>query len=337
MNIRRMALVLLVAVGLLALMAGTASAWSKSTHVHIGEAVAEEGGASEDTVEQMAELSQWADEPSSGSMVYPDVYEDGEPDIESGTFGYNAEYNPWYGDMLGTVAGGVSDGAGSALNVDHWLSYSNYDGLLWPEGEAHTNSGEFVTNAKDLIDEGDTAQGLQVLGRGQHYMQDMGVTYHVVAWDNFGGIWGEITDGDGLDHFEYEGYVADEMGGYDLDSWSWYRTAIENGAAASWEYELDGQEDIEEFTADMAQYTLEGESDFNVANEYPDWLDAPKNEIMPTNGGDWESFSGQYATEQVLEETSARTAAVYTYAAPGVFDYDGEVVEPEDDSCWYCL
>jgi len=334
---RKVVLTFLVAVGMLVFMAGTAVAWSTNTHVHMGEAVAEEGGASQDTVNKMAELSQWADEPGQNHMVYPSVYENGEPDTESGTFGYNAEYNPWYGDMLGTLAGSVSDKAGSSLNVDHWLSYSNYDGIGWPDGEGHRNAGEFVTNAKDLIDEGDTAQGLQVLGRGQHYMQDMSVTYHTVAWDNFGGIWGKITDGEALHHFQYEGYIGDEMGGYNLDEWSWYRNAIEDGAAASWEYELDGQDDVEEFAADMAQYTLNGESDFSVANDYPSWLDKPKNEIMPTDGGDWESWRGQYATEQVLEESAARTAAVYAYAAPGVFDYNGEVVEPSGggDCPWY--
>jgi len=339
MSSRKAVLTLLVAVGTLVFMAGTAAAWSTNTHVHMGEAVAEEGGAGQDVVNKMAELSQWADEPSSNHMVYPGVYDDGEPDTESGTFGYDAEKNPWYGDLLGSVAGTVSDKAGSSLNVDHWLSYYNYDNGLWPTGEAHENAGEFVTNAKNLIDEGDTAQGLQVLGRGQHYMQDQSVTYHTVAWDNFGGIWDKVTDGEGLDHFEYEGYIGNEMGGYNLDAQSSYRDSIEEGAAASWEYEIDGQGDVEDFAADMAQYTLNGQSDFNAANSYPSWLDDPKNEIMPTRGGDWESFTGRYATQQVLEESAARTAAVYEYAAPGVFDYNGEVVEPSDDggSCWYCL
>jgi len=336
-------LTLLVSVGMLALMASTAAAWSTNTHVHMGEGVAEEGGAGQEVVNKMAELSQWADEPSSNHMVYPGVYEDGEPDTESGTFGYDAEYNPWYGDLLGSVAGSFSDKAGSSLNVDHWLSYYNYDNGLWPTGEAHKNAGEFVTNAKNLIDEGDTAQGLQVLGRGQHYVQDQSVTYHTVAWDNFGGIWDQIeagTDTGALHHFEYEGYIGSEMGGYNLDADSRYRDAIEEGAAASWEYELDGKSDVEDFAADMAQYTLNGQSDFNVANSYPSWLDDPKNEIMPTRGGDWQSFTGEYATEQVLEESAARTAAVYEYAAPGVFDYNGDVVEPDDDGgggCWYCF
>jgi len=124
---RKVVLTFLVAVGMLVFMAGTAVAWSTNTHVHMGEAVAEEGGASQDTVNKMAELSQWADEPGQNHMVYPSVYENGEPDTESGTFGYNAEYNPWYGDMLGTLAGSVSDKAGSSLNVDHWLSYNNSD------------------------------------------------------------------------------------------------------------------------------------------------------------------------------------------------------------------
>jgi len=344
MKARTGVLVLLVAFGMLVFMAGTAAAWKKNTHVHIGEAVAEEGGAGQEVVNKMAELSQWADEPRSGSMVYPGVYENGEPDVQEGTFGYDAEKNPWYDDLAGTLTDSAARAAGveggSALNFDHWLSYYNYDNGLWPTGEAHENAGEFVTNAKNLIDEGDTAQGLQVLGRGQHYMQDQSVTYHTVAWDNFGGIWGQITDGEGLDHFEYEGYIGDEMGGYNLDANSDYRDAIEEGAAASWEYELDGKSDIEDFTADMAQYTLNGQSDFNVANSYPSWLDDPKNEIMPTRGGDWQSFTGKYATEQLLEENAARVAAVYEYAAPGVFDYNGDVVEPDDDGgggCWYCF
>ncbi len=343
----------IVSFGLLA-MATTAAAWSKNTHVHIGEVVAEEGGADAETVAHMAELSQWADEPSTGEMYFDDEatdgsigvadttyniyqHDDGEPDVTSGTWGYNAEYNPWYQQLVGTVADEVVEG-GSALNFDHWLSVHNYDSWWgWPEGKAHENSAEFVDNAKYLIDEGNTEEGIQVLGRGQHYMQDMGVTYHVVAWDNFGGLWDQITEGTdsaALHHFEYEGYVGDVNG--DPGTSDRYRTAMQSGAERSWTYEVEEKDDIRDLTVGNARFTLEGEDDQKDLSDVQinDYDGTPKNDIMPTRypfSTSWEDEEGKEATEAVLEETSARTAAVYTYAAPGVFDYDGELVEPEDD------
>lgn len=332
----------MVAVGMLVFMASTAAAWSKNTHVHIGEAVAEEGVENppdgmteEEVVQHMAELAQWADEPSESEIFYEDVYDVEDPaenvDVTEGDFGYDAEYNPWYNQLVATIDEEVVEiPGGSALNFDHWISVSNYDSWWAPfEGASHLNSAEFVENSKDLMDE-NPERGVQVLARGQHYIQDTGVTYHVVAWDNFGGIFDRIDEDsdEGLHHFEYEGYVGDQHEAADYTigddgAKDRYREAMEEGAAASYEVELDGASDVEEFTVDNARTTLDHAG-----------------EIMPTRdllfGSDWTEEDGKEATEDVLYETSKSTAALYDYAAPGVFDFNGEVIEDyeEDEGLW---
>lgn len=51
-------------------------------------------------------------------------------------------------------------------------------------GEADRNLNEFVKNSLKAFGEGNRQKGTELLGKAQHYLQDLGNPYHTVFWDN---------------------------------------------------------------------------------------------------------------------------------------------------------
>lgn len=239
-----------------------AMAWKWEAHRGVTEAVAgDRCGAPNDVVDEVRKESVWPDKPAA---------EDGE-----GTWGYDEEKNPWYdpSQLWYTSAG---------ANVDQWLDVYNYNNGLWPVGEAHVNAAEFIQNGKDYVGSGYVNFGMDKIGKGSHYMQDMGVAYHTVLWENI-----KVND-----HLDYETWGDDTFEQNGLGDWASYGAYYSDGVT------VNSKSDIKDTTAELAK-------DAN----------GRKSHIF---GRTWDD--NVWASQYNMWDVGQHTAAVYEYAAPGYFD-----------------
>ncbi|MDY6779303.1 MAG: hypothetical protein SV760_01900, partial [Halobacteria archaeon] len=167
-------------------------------------------------------------------------------------------------------------------NADHWIDVYNYNNNLWPKGEAHNDAAEFVQNAKDYVGWGYTNYGMKLLGRGQHFMADMGQAYHTILWDNIGN-----------DHFNYESWVDNNWESENLKDWTSY------GAYYSYRLDISSKSDVKQTTVELAR-------DAN----------GRKGKIF---SGKWDN--NVWATQYNLWDTGQHLGATFDYAAPGYFSY----------------
>lgn len=185
--------------------------WEKAVHSGIIKAVAKQAGiVDEKVLEQLAIEANWADTRES---------EDGE-----GAFGIDEELNLWY-DNKRWISG---------TNPDHWLSIYSYDRWwLRPNGAADVNAEKFLNNAGEHFKNDQDKQGFQLLGRGAHFIQDMGTPYHALLWINFDTF-----------HLRYEKWADEQWDNLEFEQWA------QSGASHSKYY---AGKTIKEITVDLAR------------------------------------------------------------------------------------
>ncbi len=317
----RLAIATVLAVGMIAFMAGTAAAWSGSTHGGVAEEVAEAGGASDWQQDELGDLAYWADSVGSAGIEYQEEV------CTTCEFGVDKEYNPWYQESIeeGTVSDVedyLQDDLGvdwadipDTLNMDHFLAINYYESLLgdyWspaayaPVGTAHYNTAVFVQNGHDS-DWGTTS--MDRAGKGVHYVQDVTVPYHASVTMNV-----ERTDGE-FDHFNYEGWAAEN---FYADNWweTGFAEAARDGAEDDWTVEITEQEDLEDLTIEAAEESRA----LGTYIRFNNWED------------------NEWATEELHYLQGKYTAAIYEYATEDTWaelEYEGEVVTEEDG--WWIL
>lgn len=213
---KQSAALLAVSVGALGLT--DADAYYAKTHRNMSEQVARAGGMSNSTtITQLRTEAPWADTTAAEDGV--------------GQYGYDEELNPWY-DTGATIPG---------ANADHWLDIVNYDSwALGPDGEAHKVTAAFFANAKKAFAAGNNSLGWKLLGRGNHYIQDISQPYHVVLFENMDAVNGNAS----VEHFDYEKYVDANWDALNLTSWA------RSGAAHA--HELNGKT-VEQIVVDLAR------------------------------------------------------------------------------------
>ncbi|QRK05933.1 hypothetical protein JQX13_38240 [Archangium violaceum] len=196
----------------------SAQAFYAKAHRNMAEQVARAGGMTNSTlITQLRGEAPWADTTAAEDNV--------------GAYGYDEELNPAY-DTGAAIPG---------ANADHWLDITNYDSwALAPDGEAHKVAQKFFDNAKQAFAAGNNTLGWKLVGRGNHYIQDIAQPYHTVFWEN-----ADIVNGDAqVEHFAYEKWVDDNWEELNLSSW------VRSGAAHA--HELQGKT-VKEIVVDLAR------------------------------------------------------------------------------------
>lgn len=245
-------------------------AWTPNGHEKIGEDVGEAGGLATQHVDRLENQAGWADSEEA---------EDGD-----GTWGIDEEVNPW-------TDRNVYPFSSTTANFDHW--YNSATGV----GKAPANAKRFMGwAAKWYINNGYTNYGFKLLGRGNHYIHDMSVSYHTIAWSNVDkgcdGAFGWLTGGT-LDHFTYESWHNSNYEDKLFDSYlSW-------GADWGADYNVSSNSDIAEQTRQLAHETNPRHNSI----ENCQWQD------------------DAYPTKQAMYDLGERISSVNEYVAPGHFDY----------------
>jgi hypothetical protein len=296
MKATRVLVGVLVAVGMVAVMANPAAAWGTTVHEGAAEEAGDVGGAPSFYQDDLTDLSMWGDEVGTGCC-------------EGDTFGVNKEYNPWYQG----AAEFTLDAAGADLpvNADHWLAVNAYEaqfGDSWdvaqyePIGTGHYNAAEFTQNGNDASY---SSTAYDRVGKAQHYIQDLTVPYHTAAIDNLG--YGTYNGEGDFNHLHYEAWASDVYAQEDFSE------HIRDGVEASWSADVTGKDDLEELAADAA-------SDANNLASHVD------------ETGEWED--NVWATQEIMTIQGKYTAMLYDYGTDGTYyelEYNGNVDTSEDD------
>jgi hypothetical protein len=296
MKATRVLIGVLVAVGMVAVMANPAAAWGTTVHEGAAEEAGDVGGAPSFYQDDLTDLSMWGDEVGTGCC-------------EGDTFGVNKEYNPWYQG----AAEFTLDAAGADLpvNADHWLAVNAYEaqfGDSWdvaqyePIGTGHYNAAEFTQNGNDASY---SYTAYDRVGKAQHYIQDLTVPYHTAAIDNLG--YGTYNGEGDFNHLHYEAWASDVYAQEDFSE------HIRDGVEASWSADVTGKDDLEELAADAA-------SDANNLASHVD------------ETGEWED--NVWATQEIMTIQGKYTAMLYDYGTDGTYyelEYNGNVDTSEDD------
>jgi hypothetical protein len=296
MKATRVLVGVLVAVGMVAVMANPAAAWGTTVHEGAAEEAGDVGGAPSFYQDDLTDLSMWGDEVGTGCC-------------EGDTFGVNKEYNPWYQG----AAEFTLDAAGADLpvNADHWLAVNAYEaqfGDSWdvaqyePIGTGHYNAAEFTQNGNDASY---SYTAYDRVGKAQHYIQDLTVPYHTAAIDNLG--YGTYNGEGDFNHLHYEAWASDVYAQEDFSE------HIRDGVEASWSADVTGKDDLEELAADAA-------SDANNLASHVD------------ETGEWED--NVWATQEIMTIQGKYTAMLYDYGTDGTYyelEYNGNVDTSEDD------
>lgn len=245
-------------------------AWAPAGHEKIGKDVGQAGGLASQHVNKLENQAGWADS---------DEAEDG-----NGTFGIDEENNPWQDRWLEPFRSGTA-------NYDHWQNAAT--GV----GHAPKNAKRFMGWAAQwYINNGYTNYGFKMLGRGNHYIHDMSVSYHTVAWSNVDkgcdGAVGWATGGT-LDHFVYESWHNQN---YDD---KWFGSYVQWGANYGDDYNVNSDDGIVEQTKALSNETKPRHN--NIEN--CQWQD----DASPTKWAMW--------------DLGERVSAVNEYVAPGHFDF----------------
>lgn len=197
------------------------------------------------------------------------IWADGkEPEDFKGTVGIDEEINPPFDLRL------------SLADPDHLFDLYNYDHGL-PAGDAHNDFALFIGNAKKALDAGDKEKGFLLLGRGIHYLEDVGMPYHTVIWENLDFIHG---------HTSYEKWADEQWDALQLASW------VKDGTQFSHEIKV----------TDLASVVVE------MARISRPYLDRVK-------GGKWTSDTK--ATQELMFHLGQYIAATFSYAAPKQFAF----------------
>lgn len=229
-----------------------------AAHGYITEAVADLGldGIQAGVYSSvLAEQSYWAD--------------GHEPEDFKGTVGIDEEINPPLDLRLG------------GADPDHWLDIFNFDRGIPPSGEAHNDFALFIGNAKKAFAEGKRDDGFVLLGRGIHYLEDIGMPYHTVLWENLDFLHG---------HSAYESWADEQWTKLDLARW------VKDGASFSHEVRIHETQD----------YVIE------LARVSRTYLDRIKQ-------GKWEGDTK--ATQELMFHVGQYVAAAFRYTAPAVFTF----------------
>lgn len=246
------------------------TAWTPDGHEKIGEDVGEAGGLSGQHIDRLEAQAGWADSEEAEDGV--------------GTWGINEEVNPW-------VDRNVYPFSATTANYDHWFNAAT------GAGKAPQNAKRFMGwAAKWYINNGYTNYGFKMLGRGNHYIHDMSVSYHTIAWSNVDkgcdGAFGWLSGGT-LDHFTYESWHESN---YNDKSFGAY---MKWGAEYGDNYAVNSNDDIAEQTKELARETKPRHD--NIEN--CQWQD------------------DAYPTKLAMWSLGERVSSVNEYVAPGYFNY----------------
>ncbi|MBI2059585.1 MAG: hypothetical protein HYT87_07420 [Nitrospirae bacterium] len=245
------------ALAALAVIPSKAFSWG-TAHSHMTETVAEAG---------LQGLDRGLYAPLLGDLA---VWADGkEPEDFKGTLGIDEEINPPPDLRLG------------GADPDHWLDIFNLDHGLQPQGVAQMDFALFIGNAKKAFESGDKEKGFLLLGRGIHYLEDIGMPYHVVLWENLDFLHG---------HSAYESWADGQWDALQLASW------VRDGTQFSSEIKI----------TDPANLVIE------MARISRPYLDRIK-------GGKWTSDTK--ATQELMFSLGQRIAATFSYVAPEQFTF----------------
>lgn len=237
-------------------------AWTPAGHNKIGKTIGEAGGLASQHVDRLENQGGWADS---------DEAEDG-----NGTFGITEENNPWQDNWLYPFCC-------MTANYDHW------ENVATGAGHAPKNAKRFMGWAAQwYINNGYTNYGFKILGRGNHYIHDMSVSYHTIAWDNL-----DQSCEDTWDHFVYESWHNNNYKSKNFNDY------LRWGAVYGSDYNVSSDDDIVTQTKKLAQETKQRHSEIKECQ----W----RNDDQPTKWAMW--------------DLGERLSSVNEYVAPGHFDF----------------